>query len=94
MTGIPREALAAAAAACPFVNRDAIRRILEAATPHIAAAERERIAQMATLRGAVCARMPDRPLTVTTTGTVTVWEGGSLPSVIPFADLIRAEATP
>ena len=31
MTDVPREALAAAAAACPFVNRDAIRRMLEAA---------------------------------------------------------------
>ena len=31
----PQAALDAAARACPFVNRDAIRRILEAAMPHL-----------------------------------------------------------
>ena len=39
------DADAAAAKAVPFVNRDARRRILEAAAPYIAAAERERIRQ-------------------------------------------------
>ena len=42
---VPAAAIAAAAAACPFVNRDALARALEAAQPHIAwqatVAERE-----------------------------------------------------
>ncbi len=41
MTGpVPPAALAAARAAAPFVNRHAVRRILEAGAPAIAAAER------------------------------------------------------
>src|SRR5438445_368828 len=47
MTGpVPHAALAAARAAVPFVNGDACRRILEAAAPAIAAAERERLRQV------------------------------------------------
>src|SRR5215469_9461400 len=44
---VPQAAADAAAQAVPYVNRDAMRRILEAAAPHIAAraaaAERERL---------------------------------------------------
>ncbi len=45
MTGpVPPEALRLARAAAPFTNEDACRRILEAAAPAIAAAERKRLA--------------------------------------------------
>jgi hypothetical protein len=46
---VPASAIQAAAEACPFINRDALARALEAAWPvlaaHARAAERERIRQ-------------------------------------------------
>lgn len=47
MPDLPAAAITAAAEACPFMNRDALQRALEAAAPHLtaaaAAAERQRI---------------------------------------------------
>jgi type VI protein secretion system component VasF len=50
-------AFEAAAKACPFVNRDAIRRIVEAAAPHIAAVQRERLAAGEAAREALARRV-------------------------------------
>lgn len=75
---VPEEAVQAAVKVHPYLEGRVLRRVLEAAAPHIAAAERERIRQLAQHHAATC---------------VVLDGAGDMTGVGAFADLLTEEPT-